>query len=429
MADEMYSAKCQRLHELELQCDPSIRFSKGALANTLGARLLRNGGPAVNSKYVDTKGNTLMTIFEMKALSWRGKDYKGRTIIPRPSRNLRSGFELESEIFETLVQLGVSIDQEDKLGITPLMGACSRDFVEFVELLISHGANVNKKWSSGSNGSNGFTALHFASKMGLYNDCSKLLLQNGADPNAKDDFGKSALVVQFLTYIDALEEYGENDKLEEDGGNCVCDVDGMDRGDPEDPETDPDDDLCSCQWMHIMKSFCLDMVGHGIDIDAADVYGDALVHEFTWGQWKWKEKDFHTKKPKALELLVKFGANVDLKNPFMDLTPLQHACMDGKVLLARELIKSGANVNSKGRLGQTALHYAAMAGHTNCVQLLIGHGADVSVCDSKEESPIDKAERWGRAECLEMLQKANRKALKRNSEELNNPDCKLMKTN
>ena len=80
-------------------------------------------------------------------------------------------------------------------------------------------------------------------------------------------------------------------------------------------------------------------------------------------------------------------------------TPLQFVCLKGKVLLTRELIKNGAYVYVKG--GQTALHYGWA--YADCVQLLIGSGADVNAHDEREEIPEDKAKKWERTQCLKML--------------------------
>ena len=83
--------------------------------------------------------------------------------------------------------------------------------------------------------------------------------------------------------------------------------------------------------------------------------------------------------------------NTDLTNLYPSVTPLQFVCLKGKVLLTGELIKNGAYVYVKG-------------GHADCVQLLIGSGADVNAHDEREEIPEDKAKKWEkRTQCLKML--------------------------
>ena len=48
--------------------------------------------------------------------------------------------------------------------------------------------------------------------------------------------------------------------------------------------------------------------------------------------------------------------------------------------------------------------WADRHGHADCVQLLIGSGADVNAHDEREEIPEDKAKKWEmRTQCLKML--------------------------
>merc|ERR1712029_802555 len=233
-------------------------------------------------------------------------------------------------------------------------------------------------------------------------ECLKLLMKCGVDPNAQDFIGHTALSVTFYEYVKLLGDYAVDEDCEE----CKR------------------PDWCDCMVMDNMVNLCFELVGHGAKVDLRNHRGYALIHNFCS---VWLEENIYTKKERALKLLVELGANIDQESDFQHTTPLQDACVNGHVSLACMLIVYGASVNTKGRMGQTALHYAAMAGHADCVQLLIEWGADVNVCDRKGESPTDKAERWQRTECLEMLQKANQKPLKRNLEEPNGQSSKVMK--
>lgn len=55
-----------------------------------------------------------------------------------------------------------------------------------VKLLINHGADINAKNERGE------TPLHLATRY-CFNKIVKLLLENGADPNIKDNEGKTPL--------------------------------------------------------------------------------------------------------------------------------------------------------------------------------------------------------------------------------------------
>ena len=63
--------------------------------------------------------------------------------------------------------------------------------------------------------------------------------------------------------------------------------------------------------------------------------------------------------------------------------PLICASDYGHLTIARFLIKHGANVNAKAKLGDPALLEAAENGHTDIVRLLIEHGANVEVRNGK----------------------------------------------
>jgi len=66
---------------------------------------------------------------------------------------------------------------------TPLMHACARKQLEVAKLLLERGADVNARDMDGK------TALHFTAAEGRSADTVRLLLEHGADVNAVDRFG------------------------------------------------------------------------------------------------------------------------------------------------------------------------------------------------------------------------------------------------
>jgi len=65
--------------------------------------------------------------------------------------------------------------------------------------------------------------------------------------------------------------------------------------------------------------------------------------------------------------------------------------MQGDKSRAGLAIANGANVNGRNNSRLTALHHAAARGHTDVVELLIAHGADVNAIDITGKTPIDRA--------------------------------------
>jgi ankyrin repeat protein len=69
---------------------------------------------------------------------------------------------------------------------------------------------------------------------------------------------------------------------------------------------------------------------------------------------------------------------------------------------ARLLIEAGINIEQRGDLGRTPLHYAASFGHRDMVLLLIESGADVHACD-QGDTPFSLARIRGHAEICDLL--------------------------
>jgi ankyrin repeat protein len=76
----------------------------------------------------------------------------------------------------------------------------------------------------------------------------------------------------------------------------------------------------------------------------------------------------------------------------MDYTPLHYAAKHGHVDVAEWLIEKGADVNAKDKNGETPLHLAACDGFIEVARLLLNHGADVNAEDLEGVTPLCYAE-------------------------------------
>ncbi|XP_072325117.1 uncharacterized protein bcl3 isoform X2 [Scyliorhinus torazame] len=88
-----------------------------------------------------------------------------------------------------LLDQGADVDAVDiKSGRTPLVHAAESNYMDMVNLLLEHGANVNLQTYSGN------TALHSSSGRGLM-EIVKVLLKNGADSSIKNCHNDTSLMV------------------------------------------------------------------------------------------------------------------------------------------------------------------------------------------------------------------------------------------
>ena len=94
--------------------------------------------------------------------------------------------EGQYEIAELLIQKGASLDAQNNFNSTPLDYAIESKKIEVAELLVRKGANTSKF------GFYGKTPLHYAAEEGLY-DLVSFLLKNGVPVDIKDKAGNQPL--------------------------------------------------------------------------------------------------------------------------------------------------------------------------------------------------------------------------------------------
>ncbi|MHC4113652.1 MAG: ankyrin repeat domain-containing protein, partial [Planctomycetota bacterium] len=82
---------------------------------------------------------------------------------------------------------------------------------------------------------------------------------------------------------------------------------------------------------------------------------------------------------------------------------IHEAAVEGHLNLVKSLIKTGTDVNVKGRLEYTPLHHAAENGHANLVKFLISRGADLEVRNHNGRTPLALAACRGHKEMVELL--------------------------
>lgn len=94
------------------------------------------------------------------------------------------------------------------------------------------------------------------------------------------------------------------------------------------------------------------------------------------------------------ELLIRKGAAIDTRaeSKFRN-TPLQTALLSGQYATAKILLDHGADALVRQSKGFTPMHEAALLGRTDIVQLLLDHGAEINSVADNGQTPLAEAMR------------------------------------
>ncbi len=107
-------------------------------------------------------------------------------------------------------------------------------------------------------------------------------------------------------------------------------------------------------------------------------------------------------KEKDVFQLLKGGADPNTKNSD-GITPLMYAADNGNIYICKTLIDHGAKINTLPYNGTSALHAATISNHTEIVQLLLENGANPDIEDKNQSSPLHFACAYGYPRAADLL--------------------------
>ena len=110
-----------------------------------------------------------------------------------------------------------------------------------------------------------------------------------------------------------------------------------------------------------------ELIDSGTDLNVFDDNKLSLLHRMAM------EGNFEIGK-----LLIENGAEIDIKDGKWGSSPLLFAAQAGKTRFVELLLNFGADLNSKSGNGKTALHFASAEGRIDTVKLLLHHGIDIN---------------------------------------------------
>ena len=259
-------------------------------------------------------------------------------------------------------------------------------------MLVENGADVNAKTELGR------TPLHRA--FGWYSaSIATFLLSKGADVDAKDDAGVTPLLwiihhwPERLADLSVLLDWGARpDAADHDGWSPLHEA--------------------ACWGHDEILGF---LVAKGGDVNARSKQG-----------WTPLSAAAFFGETRAVEILRTHGAQLDifaacalgleeqvtamlhsepglLKVSAGGYSLLHAAAASGNESLIHCLLSKGSDVSAVGKDGQTPLHCAARAGHRGACEALLDAGAVLSAATQKEETPLEWARSWGRRELVAIL--------------------------
>ncbi len=228
------------------------------------------------------------------------------------------------------------------------------ELIKTIELLLDNGADANAKGYLGMNALTWVTA-HSNIK------AVELLLRHGADVNAKNDGGTTALMWATNSgIVELLLDNGADVNAKANNGETPLMGVASFRG----------------EWITLGLSGAAEnaeiaelLLDNGADVNAKDHYGMTAL--------------MYARNAQVAEVLMKYGANVNAKDA-LGKTALIHAILGNNVEVAELLLKHGADVNAKydnGIISRTALILAIMNNNVEVAELLLKHDADVNAKD------------------------------------------------
>jgi ankyrin repeat protein len=275
------------------------------------------------------------------------------------------------DIAQFLLDHGAVGDNMGDHDQTGLYIASSRGYANVVRSLIDRGANLNARcrgWAD-FGGQVLWTPLHAA----IHNnhpDIALLLLEGGADPEARSSKDQTALCM--------ASSRGH--------ANVVRSL--IDRGaDLNAKSRDWPAYGLEVEWtpLHVAiekerRDIVLLLLESGADAEMLDSYDENALYMAS-----------HRGCVDIVRLLISHGA--DPNEECGGWTPLHAASEHGIPEIARALLEHGANPNTADPWGRTALHMASIEGDITAVKLLLEHGVNVDVRDKEGCTPLHYAAR------------------------------------
>jgi serine/threonine-protein phosphatase 6 regulatory ankyrin repeat subunit B len=285
--------------------------------------------------------------------------------------------ERDIEIVKMLLEKGANVNETDERVRTAFLVAAWRGRKRIVEVLLEQEVDVDTTVPTTKFG--GWTALIAVSVQGNP-DIVKLLLDNGADMNAKDEKGNTALfhasgrghaeIVEML-----LDNEADMNAKDKNGQTAL--IEASEKGHAE---------------------IVVMLLEKGVNMNVDDNHVKvALITASGRGH------------KRVVEVLLDKGVDVNaIDTTFAGWTPLITASVRGYAeIVAMLLTRDGILVNAGDEHGRTALIFASNNGYIDIVKLLLDNGANVNAEDKGGNTALIFASNKGHTDIMELLKRPN----------------------
>lgn len=273
------------------------------------------------------------------------------------------------EAIHLLLVRGGDVNALDEVGYSALHLCAEHGYGEIVDLLIKHHARVD--WSDRDSTELypktvlADQPLRLAIKNGHY-DVAKLLLQNGANPNARYFLGSEINFVHPLNtqFLELLLAFGADPNARDRSSLTPL--------------------MKACRHPEGMESALL-LISYGADVNAMTSerhdHRTVLHYAALSGNLQ------------MVNLLLKQGARFNFSSDYRKPTPLDFAILKGSTEMVKMLIDVGANVNAHSPIIGSPLHIACTDGIDNrleILKMLLDHGANPNQYTISDTGPMLK---------------------------------------
>ncbi|RWS27838.1 ion channel nompc-like protein [Leptotrombidium deliense] len=302
------------------------------------------------------------------------------------------------DVIKTVLSKGEFIDVRTNEGLTALHLAVQASEEEVVETLLGYGANVSLKA-----GRSGETPLHIAAKIPDGKDCTELLIKSGADIDATQENGETALHYTgrfgvLDTFIVLLSE-GANPSLCNKKGENV---------------------------LHVVVKECHFQVAQQLILHVINSSGKDTATKLINQKNELGESSLHyaasidphkTHYPNEdrdlMRLLLQNDGDVSLGTNESNETVIHYCSKSGNTNVLNEIIGNLPQIDAQSACNQPAksgwspLLYACYYGHPDVIKVLLTQNARVDVFDERGRAGLHLAAELGHEDVCDILLENN----------------------